>query len=352
MFPYVSLPSHELSLDTTAASRRVSSTIRRRTGGRFELCRFNLDRHTAAEGNRFTVRFTRKRTRNRRSRRSTRSLSKGCGYNSAVFNDRDRWDRLLPHFGAGSAVAISVILVGALIGASFILSPAGDTSESTSPSAGYSAPTTPLKTEAVAPPQQRPADGPTKLFFVGTSITGGSAALNPSYSYPSLVQAAIEQGGAVERVTMPIRREPPGTPRNLYSYDVDAIPNGVNIGVIELVTNDINRSKIEDYRIRYPEFIKTFRERNPEATLVCVGGWTNPGGDGALYQTVARETCEEFGGSYAKIDSLFNDSRNRGPATNISTYEADNFHPNNLGSMRIAETIVDELPGYVPGSNE
>ncbi|MDV7354480.1 SGNH/GDSL hydrolase family protein [Rhodococcus oxybenzonivorans] len=185
---------------------------------------------------------------------------------------------------------------------------------------------------------------------MGTSITAGMAASSVEYAWPNLVLRALEQGGPAERVTMPILREPPGTARNVFSFSAADIPAGIDLGVIELVTNDVSRSEIGAYREKYGEFIGTFRQKNPTATLLCLGAWTIPGGKSTDHEAAARQLCLRSGGYYVQINELFMDPRNRGPANNQSTFGADDFHPNNLGQLRIADAVLETMNGLYPGA--
>lgn len=246
-------------------------------------------------------------------------------------------------YGTVFAIGLSVALIGVLIAVAATWSPDSDNVDAVEPTS------TVTPEPASMPDQERPTSGATKLFFAGTGLTAGSAAIDPNYGYAVLVEQALAQGGAIDQVSMPTRREPAGTPRNLFSYPVEAIPTDVNIGIVELVTYDVGKSDINEYSQRYPEFVQTFRERNPKATLICLGGWTPTSGPAAPYERVARTACDDSDGHYVRLNTLFNDPRNRGPKTNISTFQADDALPNNLGSMRIAEAVLLPLTGFVPG---
>ncbi|WP_009478744.1 SGNH/GDSL hydrolase family protein [Rhodococcus sp. JVH1] len=201
----------------------------------------------------------------------------------------------------------------------------------------------------VSPSQIRPEGRPMRALFLGTSITSGMASSTLQYAWPNLVVQALGQGGPVERIAIPKLPEPPGTAATTSSYAPEAIPAGLDLGVVELVTNDKSKTELDAYRENFGRLITTFRQKNPNATLVCPGAWASLESPNAHEET-ARELCVRAGGYYVPINFLFEDPQNRGPASNVAEpFGADNFHPNNLGEMRIAAEVLGALRGFYPG---
>ncbi|MGO3234800.1 MAG: SGNH/GDSL hydrolase family protein [Microbacterium sp.] len=120
------------------------------------------------------------------------------------------------------------------------------------------------------------------------------------------------------------------------------VPEGVDIAVIELGTNDVGvETPDAEFRETYESLLGRITAASPEVQLVCVGTWT---GWGWTQDQIIQDSCRDAGGSYVHLRDVFEDPSTRGPAgEDTHRGPSDDFHPNNTGHERIAARILDAL---------
>lgn len=185
-----------------------------------------------------------------------------------------------------------------------------------------------------------PASGPLKVLFIGDSLTAGYFSSTQDKGYSQLVVAELQKKGAVERLGGSKAGGNLSTVGNLVS-----IPQGFNIAVVELGTNDIQgKTDAAVFPGQYEELLKKVQTASPDTALLCIGTWGSAGADTDAYDNAIKASCESHGGKYIDVSSEFAIASNRGPA-GVTGWAgvSDNFHPNDAGHARLAALVMDHL---------
>ncbi len=185
-----------------------------------------------------------------------------------------------------------------------------------------------------------PATGPLKVLFIGDSLTAGYFASTQEKGYSQLVVSQLQKMGAVERLGGSKAGGNLATVGNLVS-----IPEGFNLAVVELGTNDIQgKTDPAVFPGQYDALMNKVKAASPTSALICIGTWGSAGSDTDAYDNAIQKSCEAHGGKYIDVSAEFGMAGNRGPAgVNVWAGISDNFHPNDYGHERLAALVMDHL---------
>jgi acyl-CoA thioesterase-1 len=120
-------------------------------------------------------------------------------------------------------------------------------------------------------------------------------------------------------------------------------PQGQQLYVVELGTNDATRVDHREFRAQYSELLDRIRSASPDAALLCIGLW-RPKTIADTFDTIIKDLCEVRGGVFQSISDLSEEESLKGPA-GVTTFggESDDFHPNDRGHRMIADRILDDI---------
>ncbi|MCQ4119903.1 SGNH/GDSL hydrolase family protein [Rhodococcus tibetensis] len=184
----------------------------------------------------------------------------------------------------------------------------------------------------------RPDGGPLKVLFLGDSLTYGLYASNDAAGYrPQLVEA-IREGGPVEERTA---EQVGGKVADIKPQSYQS--GGYSLAVVELGTNDVNRTDLPTFETNYRNLLTSVRASSPDVEFLCAGTWQDPK-LGEPYDLVIERLCLENGGAYVDLSSLFLGEGYRGPA-DLPKHGgiSDNFHPNDFGYTAISDALLYRL---------
>lgn len=196
-----------------------------------------------------------------------------------------------------------------------------------------------------------PAAVPSRVLFVGASVTRGYYSTEAGGAYPAELDHLLIAGGRPVRATIVAH---PGA--RVSEAAAWPLPRGQNIVVIHLVTNDFRRSTpLSAYRASYDRLLEGLRRYSPRARLLCLGDWgpavaVNEADVAAVdYDAVVKSACQARGGAFVPLSQVYADSRNRGPAGRPTPFgRSDRFHPTDTGQLAIAQTALAGLDGNPP----
>ena len=200
-------------------------------------------------------------------------------------------------------------------------------------------------------PEPEPGVGPSRVLFVGASVTRGYYSTNARDAYPAELDRLLIAGRRPMRATIVAQ---PGA--RVAEAAAWPLPLGQNIVVVHLVTNDFRRSTpLSAYRASYDRLLERLRWGSPRARLLCLGDWgpavaLNEADVPAVdYDAVVNAACQARGGMFVPLSQVYADSRNRGPAGRPTPFgRSDRFHPNDSGQLAIAQTALAGLDGNPP----
>jgi lysophospholipase L1-like esterase len=212
------------------------------------------------------------------------------------------------------------------------------------------APTTP-RLAAASGPASQPTAGPSRVLFVGASVTRGYYSTGVSDAYPAELDQLLIAAGRPVRATVVAH---PGA--RVAEAAVWPLAGDQAIIVVHLVTNDFRRSTpLGSYRASYDRLLERLRSDSPRARLLCLGDWGPPvavndiGVPAVDYDAVIDAACQDRGGVFVPLSQLYADPRNRGPAGRPTPFgPSDPFHPNDTGQLAIARTVLAGLDGSSP----
>lgn len=185
-----------------------------------------------------------------------------------------------------------------------------------------------------------PDDEPLRIFFAADSLGAGYHASTMEQGYRWLVEDYFEQFGAVESSAGTKDADEP-----LFQVgNIQGVPeSGIDVAVVELGTNDAERTDLVNFRSQYRELLRSIRSGSPDAAIVCVGLW---GYEGVVrnYDSIISQVCAQEGGKYVSIKRYFAQEGTIGPEGRDTWIgPADAFHPNDLGHQLIADRILSVL---------
>jgi len=236
-----------------------------------------------------------------------------------------------------AGLGVLAVAAAGLVGAVVV-----DSNAATPVSAGVtrtSTPTptsTPIATKAPAPLKvQRPKSGAVQAMFVGDSLTGGYFASDDSKRFRDLVTEAWRKGGDVET------REAAIAHADTTKVDsITDVPAGLNVAVVELGTNDVDKTSVADFSSHYGDLLDKVRDASPDTAIVCAGVWQPPALAESYDDVIARE-CAKREGRFVPLAGIFDESDMRGPAGRPNARgTTDDFHPNDAGHRAIADALL------------
>ncbi|MCM3485089.1 SGNH/GDSL hydrolase family protein [Kocuria rosea] len=185
----------------------------------------------------------------------------------------------------------------------------------------------------------RPSSRSLKVLVIGDSLATGLHASNQARGFRPLTIEALEEDGPVEENH---GHKSGGTADEVL--ELTDLGKDNDLSIVELGTNDIGETEIEDFRGQYRELLNTIREDSPDTQFLCAGTWQNRDLAGP-YDAVIQDECEASDGVFVSMVQLHENEANRGPAGRNDVYEgpSDTFHPNDQGHQAIADRIMDHL---------
>lgn len=202
-----------------------------------------------------------------------------------------------------------------------------------------------------------PGDAPLFVTFLGDSLTAGYNASTPELGYKNVLLGKLAAVGPVAQSGVAI---PGGRLQRVADIAPDVGPAN-RLVIVELGTNDAADppTPIEEFRAQYRNLLTETKSTASNAPIICLGTWLGSNSEGVRTGTELDSAiyaeCRAQGGTYLRLDSLFEPAVNRGPAGRPSVGDdglSDNFHPNDAGHQQIAEQIfrrLDLRPGPVSG---
>lgn len=185
------------------------------------------------------------------------------------------------------------------------------------------------------PLKDKRADGVLSTYFIGDSLTDGWNATAQLKSFRPLVTAALQKGGKVA-----VSDDFKAGAKLAEVSRLAAVPKNIDLVVLELGTNDVNKTEITNFRADLNALVARLTASDP--VLVCLGTWqygTTQGFDGQIQQA-----CEAEGGRYVKIGDLREDPvMVAKEGTDAYPAMADGAHPNDLGHAEIARRVLARL---------
>jgi lysophospholipase L1-like esterase len=236
--------------------------------------------------------------------------------------------------------------------------------------AGRHASSAPRRSSSAAPaPSERPADisgmdaprprtlradatrRTLQIGFVGASVTRGWYVSAAADAFPQRTSELLAQRGQDVRWTVVAR---PGATVDVA--DGWQPPRGENVVVVHIVSNDfLYGTPLAGYRAGYRALLAHVRRASPRARLVCLGDWGRVGAvdragiAASGYDRVVSAACARDGGTYVPLNQIYDVPGARGPAAGSSPFGVtDDFHPNDLGQLLIAEAVLQGLDGHPP----
>lgn len=196
-----------------------------------------------------------------------------------------------------------------------------------------------------------PTAGPSRILFVGASVTRGYYSSRVGDAYPADLDRLLRAEGRPVRATVVAH---PGA--RVAEAAAWPLAGGQAIVVVHLVTNDFRRSTpLGAYRASYDRLLERLRRDSPRARLLCLGDWGPPvavneiGVRAVDYDAVVNAGCQDRGGVFVPLSQLYADPQYRGPAGRPTSFgPSDRFHPNDAGQLTIARTVLAGLDGSPP----
>jgi lysophospholipase L1-like esterase len=192
----------------------------------------------------------------------------------------------------------------------------------------------------------RPQGRPLRVLYIGTSVTIGFFASDEAHKWTSIVSAALTQSGPIENVPVVRLPQAAGATTKISSYDPAAIPKDLDVIVVELVTNDVNTTKIADFSAQMTILLDALQQGSPNANVLCLGAWhARPG----TYDNIERDQCVARGAKFSTLTDIKSKPGVAGPAGLATFYgESDAFHPNDVGEAAIAAEVLRRFSKFLP----
>jgi acyl-CoA thioesterase-1 len=179
-------------------------------------------------------------------------------------------------------------------------------------------------------------DDPLPVLFIGDSLTGNLHASTEDAGFRPTMLRSMESGGEVI--------ETQGFRVGASTAEVSGLADigeDQALAIVELGTNNVGQTSIEEFTVEYSSLLAAIRESSPDAQLVCAGVWQAPG-IGDPFDAVIEAECTALGGAFRPLSDLHVQQVNRGPAgkTDVFGAPSDNFHPNDEGYKAIADRLL------------
>lgn len=199
---------------------------------------------------------------------------------------------------------------------------------------------------------EHPAHGgasgpPLRVLIVGASVSRGLGASTPGHDYASdLARMLDRRTGRTVKETVWSR--PGATVQAAVGLSP---PPDQRVVILQLSTNDfIAGTPLVLYQERLNELLDRVRATSPHASLLCLGAWERAaaidrvGVPVAAYDAIEKRACAAHGGGFLSPSPIFEHTAWRGPRGRATAFgRGDDFHPNNLGHLHLAEAILADL---------
>ena len=118
---------------------------------------------------------------------------------------------------------------------------------------------------------------------------------------------------------------------------ITQLAKGANLIVLQLGEND-REVTVAGFQEPYDELIKTVRQANPAARIICLGTWAPPSGS-PVKDNFIRDLCARNHLSFADTTEANKDPLNRALSTGQWTHAGVNWHPSDAGMDAYAAAI-------------
>lgn len=180
------------------------------------------------------------------------------------------------------------------------------------------------------------------VHVVGDSLTLGVGASSAGSGYVDRLVGSLSQETGAE-VRLNRLAQGGATTGQFLASQGGRISEGASLAIIELGTNDIDRTNVADFASAYSSVLGRVAPANDVQRLVCLGVWGDPRRS-APYDEVISESCTGSGGEFVPISDLYIANGLRGNVDDpLAT--SDNFHPNDSGHASIARRVLVALNG-------
>lgn len=186
-----------------------------------------------------------------------------------------------------------------------------------------------------------------RVLIVGASVSHGLGASAPAHDYASDLGRMLERRtGRTVDLTVWSR---PGA--RVAASDSWLLPRSQRVVIVHLITNDfIDATPLITYQRNLTALLDRVRTTSPGASLLCLGAWepasaVNRAGIPVLaYDSIEKGDCAGHHASYLSPSPIFQHAAWRGPAGRLTAFgRGDDFHPNNLGHLHLAEAVLAQL---------
>jgi lysophospholipase L1-like esterase len=185
------------------------------------------------------------------------------------------------------------------------------------------------------PLKEKRADGDLFTYFIGDSLTDGWNATEQPKAFRSLLVGELGKSGAVTE-----QADYKAGATLAEVVDMATIPAAADLVILELGTNDVNKTDIAAFRQSLDALVAQLAAT--KGLLICVGTWqfgTTQGFDGQIQQA-----CEAAGGRFVKISDLReNPAMVAAKNTPAFPAPADGAHPNDAGHAEITRRILTRI---------
>lgn len=189
---------------------------------------------------------------------------------------------------------------------------------------------------------KRPDGRPLRVLFMGDSLSDAAGASSRQAGFVDTLKSRMRPGGKVAATTLAL---PGQTTRTVAAQ----MPSGkYDVVLVELGTNDVGRTPVEQFRNDYAEMLTGVRKASADGLLMCLGPWM-PQADAADYDDIARQLCKEQDGIYVPLSWAYVKEQYRDDSY-------DQFHPDDDGHKFIADEVLrwaipDAYKGTAPSAS-
>lgn len=186
---------------------------------------------------------------------------------------------------------------------------------------------------------KKPKSGDLNILYVGDSLAGSLHASRVEAGFRPLMTRAMDKKASIDERH---GHKSGGTATEVAK--LVEIGKDNDLAVIELGTNDVGKTSLEDFRKSYSKLISDIKKDSPKVQFLCAGTWQAPDA-GSKYDRAIQDECEKVGGVYEKLSDLHIKDALRGPAgkTDVFGGPSDNFHPNDEGYAAIADRLLNRI---------
>jgi lysophospholipase L1-like esterase len=241
----------------------------------------------------------------------------------------------------GILLTVVAVVLAAALALAWVVAQGFDTASADEPGDGEA-----IAGPTVSPPWQphrvgriEVTDDRLDAVFLGDSITYGQFASTEAKGYrPRVISALRAAAGAAVDVEG-TRFGAPGLTTRQVAEEA-TVPEDAELVVIALGTNDVKRTRLEDFEQDYASLVETVTTTAPDATLVCLGVWAEQG-VADVFDPFISDPCRDAGGVFLPLADLHDAEGTRGPeGVRGFAGVSDLMHPNDRGFAAIAARLT------------